>query len=43
VRQASSTTLSGQGMRLVAALATRWGVDHTADGKVVWAELSARR
>jgi anti-sigma regulatory factor (Ser/Thr protein kinase) len=33
------TTLSGRGLRLVAALATRSGVDVTADGKVVWAEL----
>jgi anti-sigma regulatory factor (Ser/Thr protein kinase) len=41
VRAASSTLLSGRGMRLVAAIAARWGVDFTPDGKVVWAELRA--
>jgi anti-sigma regulatory factor (Ser/Thr protein kinase) len=41
IREASSTLSSGRGMRLIAALATRWGVDFTPDGKVVWAELSA--
>ena len=41
MREASSTLSSGRGMRLIAALATRWGVDPTPDGKVVWAELSA--
>jgi anti-sigma regulatory factor (Ser/Thr protein kinase) len=30
---------SGRGLRLVAALSRRWGVDVMADGKVVWAEL----
>jgi anti-sigma regulatory factor (Ser/Thr protein kinase) len=30
----------GRGMHLVAALASRWGVDVTPAGKVVWAELS---
>ena len=39
VQEASSTMLSGRGMQLVAALASRWGVDLTSDGKVVWAEL----
>jgi anti-sigma regulatory factor (Ser/Thr protein kinase) len=34
-----STTASGRGMHLVAALSRRWGVDLTSDGKVVWAEL----
>jgi hypothetical protein len=34
---------SGRGMRLIASLATRWGVDFTPDGKIVWAELSAAR
>jgi anti-sigma regulatory factor (Ser/Thr protein kinase) len=33
---------SGRGMRIVSALASRWGVDHVPDGKVVWAELAAR-
>lgn len=40
VREVSSETApSGRGMQLVATLATRWGVDLTSDGKVVWAEL----
>jgi anti-sigma regulatory factor (Ser/Thr protein kinase) len=30
---------SGRGLALVAALAQRWGVDATDDGKVVWAEF----
>ena len=40
VREGSSATaFSGRGMQLVAALASRWGVDRTSDGKVIWAEL----
>ena len=35
----SATAPSGRGMHLIAALATRWGIDLTSDGKVVWAEL----
>lgn len=35
------TTPSGRGMGIVAALANRWGVDLTSDGKIVWAELGA--
>jgi anti-sigma regulatory factor (Ser/Thr protein kinase) len=30
---------SGHGLRLVAALSVDWGVEVTADGKTVWAEL----
>ncbi len=30
---------SGRGLALVAALAGAWGIDHTSDGKSVWAEL----
>jgi MEDS: MEthanogen/methylotroph, DcmR Sensory domain/Histidine kinase-like ATPase domain len=37
----SSTRASGRGLRIVAALASRWGVDVAADGKAVWAELAA--
>ena len=32
---------SGRGIRLVAALSADWGVDVTADGKTVWAELQS--
>jgi len=39
MRDAPSTATSGRGLGLVAALATRWGADLTADGKVVSAEL----
>jgi anti-sigma regulatory factor (Ser/Thr protein kinase) len=31
--------MTGRGLALVEALATRWGTDLHADGKVVWAEL----
>jgi hypothetical protein len=31
---------SGNGMRLVADLATRWGTQLRADGKTVWFELA---
>jgi anti-sigma regulatory factor (Ser/Thr protein kinase) len=39
VRADHGTTPSGRGMRIVAALASRWGVDTVPDGKVVWAEF----
>jgi hypothetical protein len=29
----------GRGLRIVAALAQRWGVDTTGTGKVIWFEL----
>ncbi len=32
---------SGRGLRLVAEVATDWGFELTADGKTVWAELTA--
>jgi serine/threonine-protein kinase RsbW len=32
---------SGRGVRLVAALSVDWGVELSADGKTVWAELAA--
>lgn len=33
---------SGRGLRLVAAVATQWGVETAADGKMLWAELPLR-
>ena len=33
----------GLGLRVVARLASRWGVDPMPDGKIVWAELGAVR
>ena len=41
LRADRGTTPSGRGMGIVAALANRWGVDLTSDGKIVWAELGA--
>lgn len=32
-------SLSGRGLTLVASLASLWGAEHTATGKVVWAEF----
>jgi hypothetical protein len=32
----------GEGLKLVAAVCSRWGADLLGNGKVVWAELSAR-
>ena len=39
LREAFSTAVSGRGLRLVDALARRWGVDPTPDGKIVWVEF----
>lgn len=38
-RQASPLETSGRGLRLVAALAARWGSGLVPDGKEIWAEL----
>ena len=40
MRDASSSRVSGRGLRLIAGLAARWGVDFKNDGKVVWVELN---
>ena len=32
-------SMTGRGLHLVEALATRWGVDEVPDGKVVWFEF----
>jgi len=34
---------NGRGLRMVAAVACRWGSTSTAGGKVVWAELDTLR
>jgi anti-sigma regulatory factor (Ser/Thr protein kinase) len=39
VKHPSTTTISGRGLRLVAAVARRWGTDRDGNGKLVWAEL----
>jgi MEDS: MEthanogen/methylotroph, DcmR Sensory domain/Histidine kinase-like ATPase domain len=39
MRDGAPTARSGRGLRLVAALASDWGVEPGPDGKTVWAEL----
>jgi serine phosphatase RsbU (regulator of sigma subunit)/anti-sigma regulatory factor (Ser/Thr protein kinase) len=39
--RAGPDAMTGRGLNLVACLSTRWGVDPTSDGKVVWAEVPA--
>jgi len=39
VKNPTATTISGRGLRLVAAVAQRWGTERDGDGKLVWAEL----
>ena len=38
-RQHSSTSTTGRGLRIIGELSSAWGVQSTADGKTVWAEL----
>lgn len=42
VRDYGSEATTGRGMRLVATMATRWGVEPNAEGKMVWFELPAQ-
>ena len=42
VREFEAAAPRGRGMRLVAGIADRWGVEDHADGKRVWFELAAR-
>jgi serine phosphatase RsbU (regulator of sigma subunit)/anti-sigma regulatory factor (Ser/Thr protein kinase) len=37
---ASTDSMTGRGMRLVATVAARWGVEARGDGKVIWAEIT---
>jgi anti-sigma regulatory factor (Ser/Thr protein kinase) len=41
LRDGGPSVPSGHGIRLVDALAADWGVELTADGKTVWAELQS--
>ncbi|HEX3908368.1 MAG TPA: SpoIIE family protein phosphatase [Mycobacteriales bacterium] len=38
----SEDAMTGRGLALVTAMSTRWGVEPTAEGKRVWAELTPR-
>ncbi|NUQ97736.1 MAG: ATP-binding protein [Streptomyces sp.] len=42
VRHAGTDEESGRGLFLLDALASRWGVEHRAEGKTVWCELLTR-
>jgi anti-sigma regulatory factor (Ser/Thr protein kinase) len=39
-RKSRAADLTGRGLTIIEALAYRWGVDPTSDGKCVWFELS---
>ena len=41
VRTVDAASVTGRGLMIVEALASDWGVEPTADGKVVWFELDA--
>lgn len=38
--RSNADTMTGRGLSLVAALASGWGVEESAAGKIVWAELA---
>jgi anti-sigma regulatory factor (Ser/Thr protein kinase) len=40
-RAVDPTAVTGRGLLIVDTVASSWGVDPTADGKVVWFELAA--
>ncbi len=40
-RHAPDQAVDGRGLRLVAAMADDWGWERSAEGKSVWAELTA--
>jgi anti-sigma regulatory factor (Ser/Thr protein kinase) len=40
MQPAASERVSGRGLQLVDAIATRWGARRQLDGKVVWFELT---
>lgn len=40
VSRPSSDSMTGRGLSLVATIASRWGVEESPSGKVVWAELA---
>ena len=40
--RSSDEAMTGRGLRLVGALCARWQAEPTADGKMVWAELTGR-
>jgi serine phosphatase RsbU (regulator of sigma subunit) len=37
----SAESMTGRGLRLVASISTAWGAEPTAEGKMIWAELTA--
>jgi anti-sigma regulatory factor (Ser/Thr protein kinase) len=39
VKDYDRTAVTGRGLQLVAALADRWGVEPSDNGKVVWFEI----
>jgi anti-sigma regulatory factor (Ser/Thr protein kinase) len=43
LRSAGAEAVDGRGLRIVVALADRWGVDRDGLGQSVWAELSSLR